>query len=586
MEVYHQLVTDTEGLSRAIETLSRQEFIGFDTETTELDPRDGELRLVQMAAGSNVYVIDLRQFGEHGVAALEPLRELIRAKSPVKIAHNAKFDSKWSMHHLKAEPGAVFDTYLGSQVAAAGDSDRRHSLAEAVSNFLGQELDKTQQKSDWSGELSNSQIEYAAKDAAILLPLREKIVEKLTQDELGECAELEFECVVPVAKMELTGIYLDKELWNDQIAEAAKKQAALADELQDALSAGAAQTNLFGRAEINLDSQQQVLEALQGIGIKIGDSTRHEVLESFSEKHPILKKLIEYRAQQKSLSSFGANILEYIRPETGRIHADFRQIAAPSGRFSCSHPNLQQIPQGKEYRRCFSAPVGRKLIVADYSQIELRILADFSNDLGLIRAFESGVDFHSATAAQVFGVKPEEVTAEQRAFAKRLNFGVVYGIGAARFADMTKMSENEAGNMLRRYFNTYPQLDAWLRKTAEQVMQERLVRTASGRAMRFRFDVNDSATIGGAKRAGKNMPIQGTSADILKRALRRLHDEMAGTSARLVNIVHDEIMVEADENEAADIAAKVEKAMLFAGRQYVKNAPIKVDTRVSDAWVK
>ena len=242
-----------------------------------------------------------------------------------------------------------------------------------------------------------------------------------------------------------------------------KAQARYADELQDMLSAGVAQASLFGRPEINLDSQQQVTDALVGLGVPVPETTRAWQLQPLAEQYPVVAKLLEYRGVAKAASSFGENILEFIEPKTGRIHADFRQIGAPTGRFSCSNPNLQQIPHEEEYRRCFRAPEGRKLVIADYSQIELRILADFSEDKNFIDAFVSGADFHAATAAQVFGIKAEDVTPDQRSFAKRLNFGVVYGIGASRFAMMTGLSQTDAENTMRRYFATYPRMDEWLR---------------------------------------------------------------------------------------------------------------------------
>lgn len=592
MEVYFQLITDAASLQKAAEELSGYDFLGFDTETTELDPFDGEIRLVQLAAPDSVRIVDLKAFRPGGGGDLktnpdlEPLRRLLEAKIPVKIAHNAKFDAKWVKHHLGVELGGVFDTYLAGQLISAGDTDRRHSLADTVFNYLNQELDKTEQISDWSGELSQSQLEYAARDAAILLPLREKMAEKLKQDELERCAEIEFESIGPIVAMELAGINLDKELWRAHLEQIGKKQAHLADDLQDMLSAGAIQSSLFGRAEINLDSQQQVLESLQRIGVPIGESTRHEILEKLAPLHPAVEKLIEYRAVQKSLTSFGENILEYIRPATGRIHADFRQIGAPTGRFSCSHPNLQQVPHDDEYRRCFCAPKGRKLIIADYSQIELRILADFSDDQNLINAFKSGADFHRETAAQVFGVKAEDVTPAQRTFAKRLNFGVVYGIGASRFADLTKIGETEAEQMLRRYFNNYRGLDGWLRNTANEVVQNRVVRTGSGRLMRFRFDPDNIQAVASSKRVGKNMPIQGTSADILKRAMRLLYDDLKNTSANVVNVVHDEIIVEAGDKEAKDTAQVVEKAMIAAGEEFVRKVPIKVEIKIAGNWAK
>lgn len=591
MEIYFQLIRDAEGLKKACEELKQDEYLGFDTETTELDPFDGELRLVQFSNGRNTYVIDLRPFYVDGtlknVPALAPLRDLLESKTPVKIAHNAKFDAKWVRHHIGCEIGGLYDTMLASQLIAAGDKDRRHGLADVALFFTGNELDKTQQVSDWSSdELSQLQVEYAAKDAAVMVPLREKVDEQLEKDGLKQVAQIEFECIMPIAEMELNGFYLDEPRWREQLDKVKVAQAKVADELQDMLSAGVAQASLFGRAEINLDSQAQVTDALKGLGIPVPDSTRDWVLEPLAAQYPQIAKLREYRAVAKSLSSFGENILEFINPQTHRIHADFRQIGAPTGRFACTNPNVQQIPHETAYRRCFTAPPGRKLVIADYSQIELRILADFSQDQNFIKAFESGADFHSTAAAQVFGVNPDEVTAEQRSFAKRLNFGVVYGIGASRFAMMTGLSQTEGENTLRRYFTTYSGLDGWLREASAKAVANRESRTVTNRLIKMRYDEADPSSIAATRRNGKNAPIQGTSADILKRALRLLHDSLRGTSAKLVNIVHDEIIVECDAAEAEQTAAKLEAAMRTAGEEFVKRVPVKVDVMIADEWAK
>jgi DNA polymerase-1 len=591
MEIYFQLIRDAEGLLAACDKLKREEFLGFDTETTELDPYDGELRLVQFSNGKDTYVIDLRPFSEKGPlrdsAELAPLRDLLAAQTPIKIAHNAKFDAKWVRHHLGAEMGGLYDTFLASQLIAAGDQDRRHSLADVAQFFIGAELDKTQQVSDWgAAELSQLQIEYAARDAAVMVPLREKMDERLALDGLADVARLEFECIMPIAEMELTGFYLDEPRWREQLEKVKIAQAKAADELQELLSAGVAQASLFGRPEINLDSQPQVTDALRNLGVPVPDTTRAWVLQPLAEQYPVIAKLLEYRGVAKMLGSFGENILEFINPGTRRIHADFRQIGAPTGRFACTNPNLQQIPHEEAYRRCFTAPAGKKLVIADYSQIELRILADFSRDENFIKAFESGADFHSTAAAQVFGVKPEEVTADQRSFAKRLNFGVVYGIGASRFAMMTGLSQTEGENTLRRYFTTYRGLDAWLREASEKAVNNRESRTGSNRLVKMRYDDTDPGQKAAVRRNGKNAPIQGTSADILKRALRLLHDSLRGTSGKLVNIVHDEIIVECDAGEAEDIARRLETSMRTAGEEYVKRVPVKIDVMISDEWCK
>ncbi|HZH33820.1 MAG TPA: DNA polymerase, partial [Pyrinomonadaceae bacterium] len=425
MEVYYQLLTNAAELRTACEEMSSLQAIGLDTETTELDPYKGELRLIQLAASpTNVKLIDLRNFSSPKTnPELDCLRDLLFAQRPTKVLHNAKFDAKWLRFHLGAELGGIFDTYLRSQIIAAGEMDRRHNLSDVSQEFTGEALDKTEQRSDWSGELSASQLEYGAKDAASVLAIREKMIERLKADSLVKVAQLEFECVMPVAMLELAGIYLDKAQWRVQLEKVKKKQAIVADELQDLLSGGVLQGSLFGRSEINLDSHTQLTDALKRLGVPLPETTRNWQLEPLAEEYPVIKKLLEYRSIQKAITSYGENILEYINPKTGRLHADFRQIGAPTGRFSCNNPNIQQVPHGEEYRSCFRAPEGRKLIIADYSQIELRILADFTGDEGFVEAFNSGMDLHKTTAAQIFGVPLEEVTSDQRSFAKRINFG-------------------------------------------------------------------------------------------------------------------------------------------------------------------
>jgi DNA polymerase-1 len=426
---------------------------------------------------------------------------------------NCKFDSKWVKHTLGVEVGGLFDTLLASQLVSAGDMDERHGLEAVAARHLNETIDKAERLSDWSGELSEAQLEYAARDAAVLPPLREKLIEKLKADALLRCAQLEFECVLPVASLELAGIYLDKERWREQLAVVEKKRATLAEELQSMLAEESAQGSLFGgptRLDINLDSHVQLTRALKRIGITdLPDSTRNWKLQPLAEKYPEIKKLLEYRTVQKALTSYGENILEEINPVTGRIHANFHQIGAPTGRMACTGPNIQQVPHSIEYRRCFRAPEGRKLCIADYSQIELRILADFTGDQGFVDAFNSGADLHRVTASQVFNTPLDQVTKEQRDFAKRLNFGVVYGIGAQRFSMMTGLSLTDAEDILRRYFATYRQLDAWLRDAAQRAVRERTARTASGRLARFRFDSEDRQAISLAQRNGKNTPVQG-----------------------------------------------------------------------------
>lgn len=593
MNTNYRLIKTEGDLRQAVESLSSHQAIGLDTETTELDPYFGRMRLIQLASPSRVHIIDVDAFQNgdpKNSNALASLRALLAAPRPIKILHNAKFDAKFIKHTLGTDLGGIFDTLLASQLIGAGDIEERHGLDTVASRYLNESVDKTERLSNWNFELSEAQLEYAARDAAILIPLREKLFERLKADSLMDVARLEFDCIMTVADMELTGFYMHKDRWLDQLAIVEKSRARLAEELQAVLAEESNQGTLFGgpqRDDINLDSHQQLTQALERLGIPVPDSTRNWKLQPLAVEYPVIATLLEYRTVQKALTSYGQNMIDLINPTTHRLHADFRQIGAPTGRFSCTNPNIQQVPHAVEYRRCFSGhPAGRKLIIADYSQIELRILAEFSGDRGFINAFNSGADLHRVTAAEVFNVSVDQVSREQRDFAKRLNFGVVYGIGAQRFSIMTGSSVPEAENILRKYFATYRGLDTYLREAADRAVRERQARTGSGRLVRFRYDEQDRQQISMTKRNGKNTPIQGTSADILKRALRLLRDELRGTNAQIVNIIHDEIVVEADADEAAEVALKVERAMCAAGEEYVKTVPVKVETEIADEWVK
>ena len=586
----YELVKTPEELRKAIETLTSQPVVGLDTETTELDPFTARLRLIQLATPDRVYIVDFDHFSNGNADALAPLRHLLTSSRPIKIAHNAKFDAKFIKHNLGVDLVGLFDTLLASQLVGAGDIEERHGLETVASRYLNEAVDKSERLSNWSFELSEAQLEYAARDAAVLLPLREKLIDRLKSESLVKCAQLEFECVMPVVDIELAGFYMHKDRWLEQLGIVKKKRAELAEQLQQVLAEESSQGSLFGgpeRDDINLDSQQQLTKALNRLGIPVPDSTRNWKLQPLAAQYPIIGTLLEYRTVQKALTSYGENMIELINPVTKRLHADFRQIGAPTGRFACTNPNIQQVPHAVEYRRCFSGhPEGRKLIIADYSQIELRILAEFSGDRGFIDAFNSGADLHRVTASQVFNASLDQVTKEQRDFAKRLNFGVVYGIGAQRFALMTGMSVSDAENILRRYFGTYRQLDTYLREAANRAVSDRQARTASGRLVRFRYDENDRQQISMTQRNGKNTPIQGTSADILKRALKLLKDELSETNAKIVNIIHDEIVVEADADEAQDVAEKVERLMCVAGQEYLRTVPVKVETEIADEWIK
>jgi DNA polymerase-1 len=578
-----KLITAVEELNRAVEALGAAPEVGFDTETTGLDPHTARLRLVQLATTEASYVFDLFCFTSEQMA---PLLKLLAAPRPVKVAHNAKFDAKFLLRHYGARVGALFDTMLASQLASAGNEDERHGLDAAAERYLDLRLDKAAQLSDWSGELTPYQLEYAAHDAEVVLPLGERLAARLAELELMRVAQLEFDCVMSVAGMELAGVYLDADCWREQIKRVREEYHRVADELQRELGAGAPQMSLFDTPRhINLDSPAQVREALARLGIEV-ESTREWKLQKVGRQHPVVQRLLDYRGLSKSLSAYGEGILDHINPATGRIHANFHQIGTPTGRLSCTSPNLQQVPHAIEYRSCFRAPQGRKLIISDYSQLEMRILAEFSRDEALLAAFTSGADLHRATASQMLGVPLDEVTPQQREHAKSLNYGIIYGMGAEGLANRINSSVEEAERLIERYFAAYAGVARWLREAANGAVREGRSRTAAGRLWIYRLDTNDRQQLAQLKRLGKNARIQGTGSDIFKRAMKLVDDMLLARDAQIINSIHDEIVAECAEAIAAETADLVSQAMTAAAKEFLPHVPVVVEAVVADAWVK
>ncbi len=579
-----KLITTPDELQAAVAQFAAETFIGFDTETTGLDPHRARLRLLQFATPQESFILDAFHFP---ATALKPLLDILAANRPIKVAHNAKFDAEFLLKHHGIRLGAVFDTYLASLLISAGNESDRHGLEPVAARYLNIELDKSFQVSDWSGELSESQLEYAARDAQVLLPLREKLQAKIDELELMQAAKIEFDCINAMAAMELGGIYLEADCWRAQVERTKSAYDKAAVELRKELSAGLPQMSLFEEAtsSINLDSPVQVREALARLGLKV-ESTSEWRLHNLARDHEVIAKLLDYRGLSKSLSAYGLSLLEQINPVTGRVHANFRQIGSPTGRMGCTSPSLHQIPHEKHYRECFRAPSGRKLVVADFSQIEMRILAEFSGDEALLDAFTSGADLHRITASNMLGVPLEEVTNDQRSKAKGLNYGIVYGMGAEGLANRINSSVAEAEGLIHKYFAAYPGVARWLQNAADSAVRDSRSRSASGRLWIFRLDPKDRQQLGALKRVGKNAPIQGTGSDLFKRAVKLVDDKLQHHDAQIVHCIHDEIVVECSADIADKIAQLVSVTMVKAGKEFLPRVPVEADAKVTDAWLK
>ncbi|CAA9396890.1 MAG: PolA [uncultured Rubrobacteraceae bacterium] len=496
----YRLVTDARELPEVAGAIRGVEAVGTDTETTSLSPRDGEARLLQLATPEQTFVIDLFE-----VRDITPLKEALEG-GPVKALHNAKFDYQFlkELHGVALAP--VFDTMLAAQLLDGGRQGAAYGLDAVAERYLDESPDKAEQRSDWSGKLTERQLEYAARDAAVLLPLREKLLEALEAEELGRVSKIEFAAVCSIAEMELAGVKLDVARWKEleKTVRERRDEAALALESHFPEPEGVLPLEGLG-PRLNLNSPQQITDAFRSIGIELADT---KVWTLLKVDHPAAKALLRYRELQKKLGTYLETYPKFIHPKTGRIHANFLQCRVPTGRLACANPNIQQIPHEEEFRRCFVAEDGHTLVIADYSQIELRILAEVSGDPAFVEAFREGEDLHSLTAATMYGIAMDEVTKDQRSDAKRINFGLMYGRGAKSLSAQLGTDEARGRQLIDEYFANYPKVQRFLQRTASRATRDRTLRTLAGRVRKFGNDpVEDDR--GAMRREAMNYPIQG-----------------------------------------------------------------------------
>ena len=573
----YRLVTTAEDLAAIAKTLEGAETIGVDLETTALSPRDGGVRLIQLATPDETFVVDAFEAGD-----LSPLKDVLEG-GPVKVGHNLKFDYAFLLDLYGISLSPLFDTMLAAQVLDGGNYAASYSLEAVAERYLEESLDKSEQRSDWSGDLSRRQIEYAARDAAILLPLRERLAEALEAEDLGLVSRIEFAAVSSIAEMELAGIKLDVQRWKEleKVVRERRDRAALELESHFPEPEGVLPLEGLG-PRLNLNSPQQITDAFKSLGIDLPDT---KVWTLLKVEHPAAKALLRYRELQKKLGTYLETYPNFIHPKTGRIHANFLQCRVPTGRLACTAPNVQQIPHEDEFRRCFVAEEGNTLVIADYSQIELRILAEVSEDPAFVGAFQRGVDLHRLTAATMYNVPMDEVSRDQRSAAKRINFGLMYGRGAKSLSAQLGTNEERGRQLINEYFANYPKVQRFLQRTANRATRDRTLRTLAGRVRKFgESPVLDDR--GAMRREAMNYPIQGASADIAKLALAYVRRDLKGMDARLINSIHDEFVVECREDLAGEVSEGMKVAMTRAGEDLLEKVPVEVEVAVSREWQK
>lgn len=589
-------IDNTIQCEKVLNRLTTKNLLFFDTETQGLSPFDKDILLLQIYDTEETYIFDCRKLYEFFVICSE-MNEIIRNKQIIKVFHNAKFDLKFLMHKFGWYYWEnIYDTMIAESLIVNGKS-LKLGLKQVLNRYLGIEIDK-EERNNFVGytreTFSKFMLEYASKDVELLYPLWVKQRQEVSKLGLIRVANVEFKVCEVLASMELSGILVDKEKWEDMIKGYEYKRNELEKEITQMFKDYGVYTNkntqlgLFEDVEtykIDLTSTKDLLENLRLLGLDI-ESTGENVLSEI--EHPIVKKILEFRKVDKIISSFGNNFLKLINQKTNRIHTEYAQNIAESGRIISSKPNIQQIPHTEEFRSKFISRQGYKFVCSDYSQCELRILAELSHDYEMVQAYKEDKDLHKATASLMYGIPFNDVTKDKRSDAKGINFGLAYGMGAGSLSKRINRSYDDTKKLIKNYFNAYSGVKKWLDTQKINAVDKGFVRTMLGR-VRF-FDLPDrnnndyDKIISGVHRKGVNTPIQGTNADITKIALVKIYWRLKDYDARLVNCIHDEVTIEVVGNQAEEVKKIIEEEMIKAGEVLLKTVPIKVDCKITDFW--
>jgi DNA polymerase-1 len=595
-EHFYQTVQAGMGTKLFIQNLMKQVSVCFDTETTGLNPLTAELVGIAFSweAGKGFYI----PFPEDRLDAqelLEQLRPFFEAEGIQKIGQNLKYDIKVLGKYDMPVKGKLFDTMLAHYLI---NPDMRHNmdvLAETYLNYTPVSITELIGKKG-KNQLSmrdvpiDKQTEYAVEDADITLQLKEHFQTELSEAKTQKLFdEIEVPLLRVLADMELEGINLDKDFLKGLSTELDKDVLKLEKDIYE--SSG---------MEFNIASPKQLGEVLFD-NMKIIDkpkktktgqySTAEDVLSSLAKEHKIIRDVLEYRGLAKLKSTYVDALPLQVEEVTGRVHTNYMQTVAATGRLASNNPNLQNIPirteRGREVRKSF-IPRDKDyvLLAADYSQIELRIIAALSQEETMIQAFKDGEDIHASTAAKVFNIPLEEVTREQRGNAKTVNFGIIYGVSAFGLSNQTDLSRSEAKELIETYYETYPKLRSYMSEQVEFARENGYVQTVLGRR-RYLNAINGSNAIvrGAAERNAVNAPIQGSAADIIKIAMINIHKKLSegNYKSKMLLQVHDELVFDIYRPELDELKILIKSEMEGA---YKLEVPLDVELGIGENWLE
>ncbi len=592
-------ITDEAVFAEWLQKLTAAELFAFDTETTSLNAMNARLVGVSFAVepGEAAYV----PCGHDYMGAptqlslswvLEQLKPLLEDPAKAKVGQNLKYDRSVLLNHGVELRGIAFDTMLESYVL--NSTGTRHNLDDLARKYLDH---TTIQYEDIAGkgakQLTFNQIKveeaapYAAEDADLALRLHRQLWPELAQsDALKQVFEkIEMPLVPVLSRIERHGALVDAKLLGQQSLELGQRMVELE---RKAFELAGEEFNLGSPKQLGailFEKQQLPVIKKTPTG---APSTAEEVLQELALDYPLPKVLMEYRGLAKLKSTYTDKLPQMINPATGRIHTSYHQAVAATGRLSSSEPNLQNIPirtdEGRRIRQAFIAPAGYKIVAADYSQIELRIMAHLSEDAGLLRAFEQGLDVHRATAAEVFGVALEAVSPEMRRSAKAINFGLIYGMSAFGLAKQLHLGRNEAQQYIDRYFERYPGVQRYMNDIRALAHEQGYVETLMGRRLYLpEINARNKNLQMAAERTAINAPMQGTAADIIKIAMIQVDEWLAKQQldARIIMQVHDELVLEVAEAELEAVTRGLIARMSAAAALRI---PLLVEAGVGNNW--
>ena len=595
-----------------LHTLDDADLIAFDVETTGLQPRIGGLRLLQLATpGKLPVVIDMWKLEKEDDIELEEFFSVEREW----IAHNAVFDLGWLQEYELYPQGQVFCTLLASRILTNGRPNMKHGLQHVVQRYLKREISKEEQRSDWSQDLTVSQLEYAATDVLVLLELYEKIEERMTLGHLDIAWSLECRALPAMAQLWRTGLPFDRKSLLQLIEDLDTEHAEVGSKFIKDFDAALPKHEKLYRAEdgsikyqtkavakgrqpdpevFNLNSPVQLLRkftALLGhppIDPKSEKkSASKSALQEYVADHEIVADYLHWKRLEKR-RQMAETLLSNLASD-GFIRASYLQMGADTGRMSCMSPNLQQIPRDVRFRACVQAPVGWKFVVADYGQMELRLAAAEAQDPLMTQVFQQGKDLHTITATQIYGVAEDDVTKEQRQVSKSANFGLLYGSGAKglrNYAAQTgiQMDLAEAAKIREKFHAAYQGIAAWQRENARLANADKndpSIRIRHSELRRFLPGENNKLT------TRCNTPIQGAGAAILKVTLGKLWPLLHADGedvVRLAGVVHDEIILLVRENYADTWANQLQAVMEECEARWLGDIPPLAEANVGDSW--